>query len=511
MNFWTNGDDEISSTVLPILLVGLITASIVWFNLAVQFENLHNDDAHYLAQLARNIARGKGFVTNCITPLRWSFVPTTQNHPEFGFAPLYPHLVASGFVLFGVEAFVPALVSGLALIGISIFTFLIGRRLFNPWSGLVAAVLLVTHSSIGYYGMIGKTETLHLLLILASVLIVLRDDDHPILLGITSALAYLTRFNHWFWMIGILWFALSKTDDRKTRYLVPFFTSFFVVLLPFMVRNLRVIGVPFFQRQYYELLRHTESYPGYEIFRTFNPPNPWLFALNNPLALVRKWFQNIFSVYQVIPDLFETSWIVALVGIGEISLLQNEKWNFRTRGVFYSFSIGFLLQAALLPFVRVLSRYFLPIVPALFIFAGKGFHRLMKNRGKTITYSIIFILLGTNIYFLTTLETNNNIETESLTSVRRFVPKNEPILTNIPINSSWYTDRHTLALTGYETALSHYGQFNYVLISSTPEAIMSRSQSRRFIGNRRFQREFRLIEKFPDARFRLFARVTSNN
>lgn len=79
----------------------LLGGSAILLFLHQQFTTLNTPDPFDYAQLARNLAEGKGFTTQLITPLSWREVPQLTAHPNLWWAPLYPLMVAASFQLIG--------------------------------------------------------------------------------------------------------------------------------------------------------------------------------------------------------------------------------------------------------------------------------------------------------------------------------------------------------------------------------------------------------------------------
>ena len=129
------------------LLIGCLFVS---YNL-FEFSNFKNPEAMDIAQLARNISEGKGYVTDNIRISSIALVEkqhngdslTQGNHPDIVNPPLYPFLLAGLFKLSGIHfncndnfyIFMPEVVIAIfnqILFLISLWlTYSIARKIFN--------------------------------------------------------------------------------------------------------------------------------------------------------------------------------------------------------------------------------------------------------------------------------------------------------------------------------------------------------------------------------------------
>ena len=115
-----------------LIMLGLAVAA----GVALRFAFLHQpvagfhmfNEGFYMDLATRDAARGL---------LAWITEPLDQNNP-----PLYGVIVATLFRIFGVATTWARLVSAVAGLGTIIFTFLLGRTLFTPRIGVIAAALV---------------------------------------------------------------------------------------------------------------------------------------------------------------------------------------------------------------------------------------------------------------------------------------------------------------------------------------------------------------------------------
>lgn len=503
-----SADSMMDSRFVHLAVIALVVISIFSFHLVFKFENLYTSDVHNMAQAARNIALGNGYTTKVIYPLSWSMFPTIESHPEFQFPPLYPHLVAAGFILLGVKSYVPVLVSGIAYLWAAFVAYFIVERIFDRRSAFYATLMFSTYYHIVLVGVMGRTEATYLLFVLASILVVLWDERRPWLLGVLSGFAYLTRFNHWFFLAGILVFALYKVDRNRRKYFLQFFIPFLLVLSPYMLRNFSLVGSPFYHHQVYELVSDTVFYPAFAIKTAQSPPDPWWFALNHPGSILMKWLSNLSVVYRSVPRLLGEGWIILVLAcLGYLGMGDDERTQ-EQRGLLFIFLAGFLLQGLLLSFVRARVRYYIPFLPVVFFLAGKEISVLIHRRTrKWLGIGLLVIILGTNLFYSLGIHASSQRNIDRLARVKKKVPAGQAILTNIPQVLAWATNRPSLAMLPFEEAEEFYGPYNFVLLSRRPEALHSLSETREFLRNSSFREKFSALETYPRADARLYRRV----
>jgi 4-amino-4-deoxy-L-arabinose transferase-like glycosyltransferase len=196
------------------------------------------DEQHY-RRLGSNVLAGYGFAMDPGTP--------TSIRP-----PLYPALLAATWFVSG-----PGNLQAVRLVQIVVtlattgLIFLIGRRLYGPDVGRVAAAICWLYPSLVFSNFLILTETLFTFLLVGFVFLAVMLVQSPrtvvaLACGAALALAALTR--------SVLWPAplvfcpmlfLLIRGPLGLRIAMPLFvlTGFLVVLAPWAVRNTRLQGV----------------------------------------------------------------------------------------------------------------------------------------------------------------------------------------------------------------------------------------------------------------------------
>jgi hypothetical protein len=132
-----------------------------------EFRNFSTSEAMDVSQLARNIAEGKGYVTDCIRPLSLFLVQKERTdrdmklrkgHPDLVNPPVYPLLLAGWMKVMPMDYYLKrgggtlflkyqpemliAFLNQTLFFGVLLLTFLLGRTIFDPMVGLVGAILV---------------------------------------------------------------------------------------------------------------------------------------------------------------------------------------------------------------------------------------------------------------------------------------------------------------------------------------------------------------------------------
>ena len=121
--------------------IALYAAIMLPYLLAVPWIN-HADYADN-AVVARNLVRGNGFSIDYVAQFYTEWA--TLRHPAETWPPLQPLLLAVAFALFGVSVGVAKLPNLIVMIGLLWLVYRIGRWLWSPRVGVIAALLLMLH------------------------------------------------------------------------------------------------------------------------------------------------------------------------------------------------------------------------------------------------------------------------------------------------------------------------------------------------------------------------------
>lgn len=187
-------------------------------------------DAAYYDSWAQRVAAGRGY-----------------GQTPFYMAPLYPYLLAAVYKLLGHNlGLVYVLQEALGVLNI-LMTYLLGRRLFGHVSGLVAMGFMTLYAPLTYLETKLLTETLAIALNLASLLLLIRALDRPSVLrfliaGVAMGLSVVCRPVAAIMVaLVVLWLILRRASLRQSGFrhahTAVLLIGVALTILPVTVRN----------------------------------------------------------------------------------------------------------------------------------------------------------------------------------------------------------------------------------------------------------------------------------
>ncbi len=262
--------------LLKSIAAGVILLAIILLYLFVKFSGFGTETAMDQAQIARNLASGKGFSTNYIRPLAlWQLdrsdidIPET-NFPDISQPPLFPALstiplsIVKGswkmdrkdIIYTGDRAIATmCIVLFLAAVGI---TYFVARRLFDAQLALFACILMLLTDIFWQFSLSGLSHMLLLVLFMSAVYMILSamesQENAPkgahvkkwllqVGLGLLFGLMTLTNWLACWFFIGYLFFAFFFFRPRVLP--LAAIAGFAITLTPWIIRNMAVCGHPF--------------------------------------------------------------------------------------------------------------------------------------------------------------------------------------------------------------------------------------------------------------------------
>src|ERR1041384_7686119 len=185
--------------VIQWVLLILLAAAVSLIYTAGQFRGLNKREAMDMAQLARNIAHGRGFTTYVIRPLSLWQLKTNRDdrdqkfmeHPDLSNPPLYPLVLAGLFkflpdtvfeftptadTVYAPERWVIVPFNQVCLLLTLLLVYFWARQLFDQRVAVMAGLLLLFSDTLWAYSISGlPTSFLNLLLLLALYCVFLVD------------------------------------------------------------------------------------------------------------------------------------------------------------------------------------------------------------------------------------------------------------------------------------------------------------------------------------------------
>jgi len=281
-----------------LLLLGLVLF-VVGYNLRA-YKNMSTQESMDSAQLARNIATGKGYTTYFIRPFSMFLVKrhnmVTQgppeldktpdltdiktHHPDLANAPLYPAMLAGVMKVlpFNFSAsvtkpfwsaggrswryqpdFLISLFNQVLLLACVVLVYFLARRLFDPSVAWFSAVLALGTELYWRFAVSGLSTTLLLLIFLALAWCLVFLDEEAreprrgfgwllglaILAGLLTGAGGLTRYAFGWLIVPVVGYVALFAGQKRVVLALVTFIAFAGVMTPWIARNFSVSGTPF--------------------------------------------------------------------------------------------------------------------------------------------------------------------------------------------------------------------------------------------------------------------------
>lgn len=264
---------SLASIIRRILFV-VVVLTIATIYIIFKFRGLEHGTAMDQAQIAREIARGKGFITQTIRPLAIAQLESNNKSvsavafPDTYHAPIYPYLLAPALT-FVKEGWNPEkqgqeiIYAGdriIAIMGILFFllamtiNYFTARRLFDHKLAVIGVALVLVSDIFWKYSTSGLPQTLLLFIFSGIVFLLVRaiaaqSEGRPygLLLGLIGFLFGLLILTHgltiWI-LLGAVVFIGFAFKPRGIAG-VAVLAIALLVYSPWVVRNVQVTGTPF--------------------------------------------------------------------------------------------------------------------------------------------------------------------------------------------------------------------------------------------------------------------------
>ena len=318
------------------------------------YRGFFTSEAMDAAQVARNLADGKGYSTDYIRPFSIYLVKQhnetsrglqltnfvdyarlNRPHPDLANAPAYPTLLAGLMKLANPEwkisstpsfwspggnytryqpEFIIAVLNQFLLFIAVALTFVLAKKLFDGTAAWLAVLLMLASSSLWQFSVSGLS-TIFLLVIFLGLLLCLaqydrlgsRLDTQPgkwlalaITIGLLLGLGTLTRYSFGWLIVPVVVYLVLAGGGRKSVQAVTTVLVFAAVIIPWLIRNYS-IGGTFFGTAGYAMTEDTYVYPGSLLMQSIHPNLTLAFAvrpilhklLNNADALLQH---NVFQL-----------------------------------------------------------------------------------------------------------------------------------------------------------------------------------------------------------------------
>ncbi|NPV45570.1 MAG: hypothetical protein HPY69_01325 [Armatimonadetes bacterium] len=278
-----------------------------------KFEHLTDVNAADYAQIARNLAEGKGFTTSALTPLRLAIKPGVENAPELGRGPVYIACLAGAMKLFGATDKTVILGSIFFYLLTLVVVYLVGRFFFSDPVGIFGVVICLISVPLLEQMVSGLEITLLAFLITSLCGLLLwwgRSEKQtawhwPVVIGLLLGLLYLTRYETLALLPAVIVY-LVLLAPRPSRWKLAGLSVlvFVIVVAPWIIRSSLIVGKPFISLMSYEMIMGTDFSPRQVLYREFStvPPSPLLEAMRNGPDMLKKFIQGMNTFYAALPN-----------------------------------------------------------------------------------------------------------------------------------------------------------------------------------------------------------------
>ena len=315
------GSRYLRFVVLGLAVVGLALI----YNLRA-YRNLATQEAMDSAQLARNIADGKGYTTLFIRPFSLYLVqshneakhvaaPATTNldfahikytpHPDLANPPVYPIMLAGLMKVlpfhYPVELKKPfwsennrfqryqpdfqiAMFNEILLLAVVGLTFFLARKLFDVNVAWLSALLTLGCELLWRFSVSGLSTMLLMVVFLGLMRCVLRIEEMgrepqpranwllglALAAGVLTGVGALTRYAFGWTIVPVALFLFFFSGQRRVLHALTALGAFVIVLTPWVIRNCVVSGTPFGTAGF-AFAEGVGSFPRFQLERSVHP------------------------------------------------------------------------------------------------------------------------------------------------------------------------------------------------------------------------------------------------
>lgn len=355
--------------LLKVALAWLALLGLVLLYDLREARNFHTAEAMDAAQVARNLAEGRGFSTKFIRPLSIHLIERRANerlaalpadapaerreellrrarlrgpHPDLANPPVYPLLLAGlmkvlpfqfaipqedqkAFTRYSPEMWITVFNQAWFVVAL-LLTFFLARRLFDDSVAWLTTILLAGTELLWRFSASGLPTMLLLVILLGVVwgLVLLEQEtatEAPrgpawfvawgILVGGLVGLGTLTRYAFGWLLVPVLGFLAAFLGARRWLVSGAALAAFVVLVTPWLARNYELSGT-LFGTAGFALQEETLRFPGNRLPRALSPD----FSLVSLSDYARKFVVNLGQMVREDFPKFGGSWVSAFFLVG---------------------------------------------------------------------------------------------------------------------------------------------------------------------------------------------------
>jgi 4-amino-4-deoxy-L-arabinose transferase-like glycosyltransferase len=327
------------------------------------YRNFATPEAMDSAQLARNLAEGKGYTTLFVRPFSLYLVQSHNQaqaadalasagtdfaeiktaHPDIANPPVYPLVLAglmkvlpfqypvnlqngfwsnSGNFWRYEPDFLIALCNEVLLLAVVVLTFFLARKLFDTSVAWLSAFLVLGCELLWRFSVSGLSTMLLMIIFIGLMWCILwieeaARDPQPrfgrllgiaIAAGLVAGVGALTRYAFGWVIIPVGLFLIFFSGQRRVLHALAAVAAFALVLAPWIIRNFAVSGTPFGTAGF-AVVEGTIVFPGFQLERSIHPD------LSSALGLalyLHKFLENLRPILQDALPKLGGSWVSML-------------------------------------------------------------------------------------------------------------------------------------------------------------------------------------------------------
>lgn len=424
-----------------------------------------NDSDDY-AQLANNVNEGNGYSTSVLRPLAYRFFKTLPQ-PEVTRMPGYPFSLALFFKMFGRNDFTVVLFNGVFYMALVILAYLFAYELScDVFTSLVAAVATALTKGFLMQSLEAEPNVMYSALFVAFCYYYIKNPRRYLAHGIILGVLQLVRANTQFVLLALFFISIFDGSQGIRNRLsggIKLIAGFLIGITPHLIRNYIIIGNPFFSLYSYSLLLQTKSFPGYTIWNQINEIDPLLFVKTHPWEIISKSFQWLLRLIQSSIQFYS---LVVLLLVGGTFFLANENPRIKSLKILIGLSI--VVQTLLVLPLGAVPYYYLFFFPLMIIISSINIKEFFEAYGKIALMAAVLVFVYVTIPYWKNPKPIN-IMPEIGRQVARLSGDNDILLSDIPWELAWYSNRKTIWLP-YDMdtlkIISKKLRPNYILLSA---------------------------------------------
>lgn len=391
----------ISFRLLVLFLV--LLAGIVWFGFYVTHtkEIPGSDDREY-ASIARNIVNGKGIVRNFIYPVDINFFEKLPV-PEFMHPPGYPLILAGFFKLFGISNVAALLPSYLSYFILILLFFFFAKEVLGVKTSVIATVMLIFNRELLNISLVALSEGVYTLCFFLFFISFVRATSFRAIFvsGIVLGISHLIRENIFPFLIPLFVYLYFFPDLTRWKKITFFVVGILIPLIPSFLRSFFDTGSLFFSYGKFTLMAFTTKYPWLNIYRGIENPSLLEFLIDQPGQFLLKYVSNLVNTLEQFISISNPYLLVFFV-------LEMFHWKispeWKRIKMFFLFLV--ILQVLFIALFTFTTRFFIPFLPVMVVFASQGFVRVSEDLiscakpfwRKKVLYLSLFLFL---MFFIT--------------------------------------------------------------------------------------------------------------